>query len=377
MRIIDRYVLRQFVQTYVICFISLTGLYVVIDAFGNLDEFLSFADSGSDLAKVMTTYYAFRSVAFFDRIGGLLALIAALFTVTWLQRHQEMTALLAAGISKLRVVAPLLGASVAVSLLAAANRELVLPRMRAELSRNAQDLSGENARDLPPRYDNATGVLLRGSALVSKDQRIAEPSFLLPPRLDRYGRHLAAADAFYQPPQGDRPGGYLLVDVAEPKGVDKQPSLALDDRPVLLTPRDNDWLEPGQCFLASDLSFEMLQGGSTWRAYSSTAELIRGLGSPSLDFGPEVCVAVHARLVQPLLDMTLLMLGLPLVLSRNTRNVFVAIGLCVALALVFMLVVLACQYLGSTYWIRPAQGAWLPLVIFVPIALYLSEALNS
>ena len=33
MAIIDRYLLRQFVKTFVICYVSLTGLYIVFDAF--------------------------------------------------------------------------------------------------------------------------------------------------------------------------------------------------------------------------------------------------------------------------------------------------------------------------------------------------------
>ena len=40
MWIIDRYLLRQFVQTFLICFLSLTGLYIVFDVFSNLDRFL-------------------------------------------------------------------------------------------------------------------------------------------------------------------------------------------------------------------------------------------------------------------------------------------------------------------------------------------------
>ena len=46
--IIDRYMLRQFVQNLVICFLSLTGLYVVIDAFGALVGLLT--------SRVFTVY---------------------------------------------------------------------------------------------------------------------------------------------------------------------------------------------------------------------------------------------------------------------------------------------------------------------------------
>ena len=50
MKILDRYLLRQFFQVFTICFLSLMGLYVVIDAFGHLDSFSKHAEAGGNLA---------------------------------------------------------------------------------------------------------------------------------------------------------------------------------------------------------------------------------------------------------------------------------------------------------------------------------------
>jgi lipopolysaccharide export system permease protein len=101
--------------------------------------------------------------------------------------------------------------------------------------------------------------------------------------------------------------------------------------------------------------------------------LVEGLSNRSLDFGADVRVAIHTRMVQPLLDLNLLFLGLPLVLSRDNRNVFAAIGLCAILSTAFMLVVLGFQYLGTIYLLDPALAAWSPLMIFVPLAVALFE----
>ncbi len=68
MRIIDRYVLRQFLQAFVICYISLTGLFVVFDAFANLDEFMRYSERHGNLLKVMGEFYSYRAVFFFDRV---------------------------------------------------------------------------------------------------------------------------------------------------------------------------------------------------------------------------------------------------------------------------------------------------------------------
>jgi lipopolysaccharide export system permease protein len=77
------------------------------------------------------------------------------------------------------------------------------------------------------------------------------------------------------------------------------------------------------------------------------------------------------------LDITLVFLGLPLVLSRSNRNVFLAIGMCLLLVAAFSLVVLGCRYLGAGYWFEPSLAAWLPLMIFVPCAVALSQPLRE
>lgn len=377
MRIIDRYMLRQFCQVYFICFFSLTGLYVVIDAFGNLDEFLAYAEEGRSLLGIMAKYYGYRSLSFFDRISGVLALISAMFTVTWIQRHQEMTALLAAGVPTFRIIAPVVIAAGSVSLLAAANRELVLPKARDELSHNAQDLKGDVGRSVQPRYDNTTDILLRASKSYPLEKRLRDPSFILPPELAQQGKNLKGENAVYQAKTADRPAGWLFTGVSSPVSILASDDLELEGRPIIYCPKQHDWLKPDQCFVVSEISFDLLASGSGWYTYSSTKDLMRSLRTPSLDVGNDVRVALHTRFVQPMLDVTLLFLGLPLILSRNNRNVFKAIGLCVGVAAAFMIVVIACQYLGSSYLVSPAKSVWLPLMIFIPLAVAMSDPLRE
>jgi lipopolysaccharide export system permease protein len=143
---------------------------------------------------------------------------------------------------------------------------------------------------------------------------------------------------------------------------------------VILSPYDTPWLEPDQSFVVSNVDFRQLAGGSQWRKLSSTPELVAGLRNPSLDYGLDAKVTIHSRLVQPLLDMTLFFLGLPLVLSRENRNVFVAVGWCLLVVVFFLLVVTGCQVLGNQgHLLTPALAAWFPLMVFVPSATALSH----
>jgi lipopolysaccharide export system permease protein len=375
MQILDRYILRQFARVFLTALVSLTGLRIVMDAFNHLDEFIRFAPKQGGLLAVLLDYYSYQSLYFFDRTCGILTLVAGMFTLTWLERHNELTAIQSAGIPNRRIVKPIVVAIIAITVLATLNREVLIPMAREKLGRSAQDLAGTVGRSLASRYDNETNVLFRGKQTFADRQRIERPNFLLPRELSSYGRQLAAAWAYYEPPRKDRPGGYRLVGVEQPRGLDTRSSLSLAGKPVLLTPRDNPWLKPGECFLASSVSFEQLEGGAAWKQFSSTRQLIAGLRNPSLDFGADLKVAIHGRIVQPLWDLTLVFLGLPLALSPRGRNVFVAIGMCVALVTAFVLVALGCQYLGNANLLNPALACWLPLVIFVPLAVGLSDPL--
>jgi lipopolysaccharide export system permease protein len=379
MFILNRYLLRQFVQVFAICFLSLTGLYIVIDAFGHLDHFSSHAErGGGSLLGIMAGYYAYHSLPFFDGTSGILAMISAMFTVTWLQRHQELTAIMAAGISKLRILKPILFAAAGVSLLGVANRELVIPipSVRDQLTRDTKDLGGDAARELQPRFDR-NDVLIGGDKVVLAERRIIKPALVMPPDLSTYGKQLAAREAQYLDAAEQHPAGFILSGVTAPPNVDGLSSLALDDRPAIITPKDAAWLNSGELFVVSDLPFPLLASGSNWRRYASMGELISELNNPSTDLGSDVRVAVHTRMVQPLMDGTLLMLGLPLMLSRGNRNIFLSIGICLGVATAFTLVALSCQSLGGLSVLRPSLAAWLPLMMFVPVAAAMSYTLRT
>ena len=93
------------------------------------------------------------------------------------------------------------------------------------------------------------------------------------------------------------------------------------------------------------------------------------LENPSVKHNPGVEVELHSRFVQPFLDMNLLLLGLPLVLTRQSRSLFFSVGLCVLLIVMFMGVNMLCHSLGSSSLLSPPFSVWLPLMFFVPMAV--------
>ena len=91
------------------------------------------------------------------------------------------------------------------------------------------------------------------------------------------------------------------------------------------------------------------------------------LSKPSRRFGFGDQVQIHGRILQPVLDLTLLLLGLPLVISRPNQNLFVAAALCMVIVVMVQLTTMASHALGAYSVIQPAvYSAWIPVLVFVP-----------
>src|SRR5207248_6094147 len=142
---LDRMFLVSFFRSYFIVWTSLISLYVVIDLFTNIDDFGS---KGGGLGSVVThiaQYYGYRVALIFDLLAEFITLMAAMFTVAWLQRNNELLPQLSAGVPTRRVIRPILLGAAATLALGPVNKEFVIPRIADELMKPRDDREGAKA----------------------------------------------------------------------------------------------------------------------------------------------------------------------------------------------------------------------------------------
>ena len=112
MRILTRYVLREFLVPFFYCLTGFLSIYILFDLFGSFSRMLSARISFGDAALYFCAYLA----PYFHYIVPAALMLATLYTMWCFCRHSELTAMRASGISFIAIVKPLL----AVSILAAA-----------------------------------------------------------------------------------------------------------------------------------------------------------------------------------------------------------------------------------------------------------------
>ncbi len=378
MTIVDRYLLSLFIRTFLICFLSFSGLYIVIHVFSNLDELI-------ELSKVdgwPTVFYEFylpRVAQLFDKTAAILILVAAIFSVSLLQRSREMTAIEAAGITKARILRPIFIMALIIIGVTIVNREVWIPQVKDSLVREPSTWNDDGQVPIMVQEDLASGVVLRGEYLFLAENRVSEAEVQLPRSFSSQVPRVISDWAIVEPATDEHPAGLWFHRVVKPENLATIPSLTTDEgQTILFTPRDHQWLGPDQCFVACDFDVGQMAYGTKLANYQTTPQMIAELHKPRKWFGNRLQVGVHSRLLKPFLDLTLLMLGLPMVVGGVERNVFVSAAICFWIVGSVQLTTIACHALGATSIIRPAaMAAWLPLAIFLPLAVVAMRKLKS
>lgn len=366
---IDRYILFLYIRVFLICFMTISGLLIVAHVFTNLDELIQYGRLRGDFVRAMAEYYGPITLSIFDRSCGLLTLLSAMFVIAWLYRTNELTALMAAGISKERIIRPIVLMSIVAIAAATVSRETLIPKWSHILTKNPQDLQGtERLIPIRPTEDMEMGVLIAGRTLNTNAQSILSPVFKFRGPSTAVTDQLSGMNAFYMPADANHPAGFRVDSVANLSSFAGKSSVRHEGVDYLMLPSDNPWLAPDQIFIPSKIEYDMLRGGSA-KQFASTSDLIWRLRHQSEYYGDDLKLMVHARFLQPLLDFTQLILGLPLILSTRNRNV---VTLCVGCVLTFGLFFAVSAGLGSlgtgSTLLSPDMAAWGPLLIFGPIA---------
>jgi len=367
---IDRYILGLYLRTFSVCFASLTGIFVVFHAFTNMTELGELADErGVSISVVMAEYYGPYMLLLFDWTGAIISLMTLLFVVGWLRRTGELTATLAAGISHGRIFRSMVCAAMAVVLIQFASRELVLPSMRDALSMKKKDLTGDAEQPILPSYDKISGILLQGKAIRPRSRQLVEPSFRLDADYPGFGDSVVSVSAQWLPADQSHPEGYLMQGVHTPPAIDHIASTGTAERTVLMTAKDHAWIAPGECFVVTPVNPEILQTDQSSTRLASSSQLYHRLRNPAVHNATSTHVLLHERIIRVPLDFCLFLLGLPLVINRQGRNLFMMIGAAMGMVMFFFVLKTLGSALGSGgYLVSPAMAAWLPVLVLGPFA---------
>jgi lipopolysaccharide export LptBFGC system permease protein LptF len=379
-RILHRHILLSFLRNYLISLLVLLGLYVVLHMVFQFDEVVALGavaqhsgQSTWELLGSILDFYLHQSFLFFVQLTGVIPVVAAAFTMVRMSRFNELTAVLAAGVPLLRVLQWVIIAGVVLNLLLLpVVQELIIPEMIPKLTRRIDDLKVGKVRAFEIRMmQDVDGTLLRAGRyyppLDGQRARMEVVDILERDEAGNVTRHISADGAEWLADDGI----WRLDAGLEVTGLlpDQRRSIPkpLYHYKTSITPEEIELYKRGDYV-------ELL----------STRHIDQLLQRPKIYGTADLLRVKHGRWATFLVNIVLLLLALPCVTTREPGQLkksliwcFVLVGGC--MATVFITQNLAGSppeaFRESANW--PLMMAWLPILLFGPLAVFLLDRMKT
>ncbi|MDD5560253.1 LPS export ABC transporter permease LptG [Candidatus Methylomirabilis sp.] len=349
MRILDRYLAREFLRLFVFSLAIFLALAAIVDLFDRLSRFL-------DVSGIVVIQYYFHRLPWFGfQVMPIAVLLAALFSLGRMTRQNELLAMKMGHLSFLRIIVPLLVLSLVVSLAALILGESIIPQMN-ERALNAYRVKVQKVSPFQRTKDNDIWYRAKGNRFlhislleVASGNIRGLTIFELSPDF-RLLRRVDAKEARWQG------GRWWLrdgeVSWTRPNGsyrVDPFTNLTLD-----LEEKPTDFAQVVR--EAEEMSSAELR------------EYIERLGKSGVN-SMRYQVDLAAKGSTAFMSLVMALIGIAFALRTGTRGVMAWTGACVVVAICYSILNSFSIALGRGGVLPPVVAAWLPNVLFSAAAL--------
>ncbi len=363
--VLDRYLLRSLLTNYVIGIGVMLSLYVVLDLFVNMDEFTERGESVLTVAGHIADYYLPNLALYFAQLGGIITLFACGAVLARMRKLNEVTAMLASGVSLYRIARPILLFAIAATGLLVLDTELIIPAVAHKLTRKHDEVGGKRAYEVLFLKDG-DGALLSAGRFFPESGDLQS---LLVMERDEAGavqRIIEADRATWQPPIDPLPMGTWRLERGRSLTRVAQAGLG---------PRESKIEEYPSTYKSNLGPKEIeLRQAEGWVGFLSLAQLKELQSEPEAD-SAAILRTRHARVVSLIVSLLLVMLGLPFFLDRSPANIVADATKCV--------LVCGLCYVGTfvAQSIRidslSAFTAWIPVFVFGTLAMALLDRVRT
>ena len=367
MKILDRYITKNFLTGYAIAFAVLMGLRVMIDLFVNLDEFTESTDlTTAQALSNIAFYYGTHSFLYFRDFAGMITVVAAVFSLGKMTKNNELIAIMASGVSLKRVIAPILFLSLLFAGLHVVDQELFIPPMADKLVRSPNAVADTLFYDMWFISDGSAS-LFNSPQFKVKDETIITPTIITRSRRQDTGLYditgiIKADSARYN----FKTKSWLLDN-----GVLLRISRELSDRPYEVVKSYPSDLTPKDIPVRrKSANMDLL----------SSYDLVRLARQNPKDLS-RLYAQKNFRLTDPIINLVMLMISLPVLVCRDPKTLKSAVFVSFALTGLCYIMVFLCKIFASEIVIGgralPELWAWLPIFIFLPIAFIELDAMKT
>ncbi len=358
MKILSRYFSREFLKLFVLLEFVFLSMYLLIQFILSLDDFVE-ANAPNSL---MVLYLLYNTPLIVVQLVPVATLISVIVMFCLMAKNNEITAMKSCGLSVLRVSVPTIIVSILISIGVFLISELVVPYSIARANQiwqvrlNKGGNAGFYGQD--HIWYRGSGSIYRIRHFDSKKAMMEDLTFYFFDDSFRVTRKIDARRAIFAGNQWEIQEGIEQRMTSE-GGYDLERfdriSLALPERPdaFIRTPKKPE-----------EMSYWQL------RRY---AKRIREEGYDATEYS----VDMNIKLAYPLINVILVLIGIPIALGTRKGGTPLAISLGIGICFFYLIALGLSRSLGLSGLLPPGLSAWSANIVFFLLGVYLMMRLET
>lgn len=350
MRILDRYILREFIGYLAMGLTGFIAIFIVVDIFEKIDVFL---DHQAPL-HLVSRFYLYRAPEVVVQVLPVALLLATFLALGQFNKFGELTAMRVSGRSLLRILAPVFLVAMGSVVGSLVLGELVVPRANRERDRiydeQIQQLKPETVNERVDVTYLGEGGRIYYIRLYQVRERTMHEVSLQEFKKGELQRRIDAADATWDGRRWVFKSGFVRTFHADTEDARPFDRLAVDgiqERPESFSkemrkPEEMNYFELGDY-----------------------VRKLRASGARVANY----LVDLHLKLAFPIVNLVVVVIGASLATRLRMQSAALGFGLSVAISFVYYALMRTGQALGHNGAIPPYLAAWLGDFVFGAVAL--------
>ncbi|MBI2094820.1 MAG: LptF/LptG family permease [Candidatus Omnitrophica bacterium] len=362
MRLLDRYLIRTYLRAWLYCVALFFVLFIIIDSFNNLDDFLR----NNVALTVIGSYYLYYLPSVFVELVPAATLVSLLFVLGSLNRHNEIIAMKASGVGTSHVLLSCLFFGALLCLGVFLFNETVVPNSLVTSTAIKEALIEKGKKNLRERaIENVTLYGKDGRMLFAREYEILSQTLHDVVILEDGGSKTPRSKWIAKKAYYDKENrNWVFKDVMR---YNLNPRGDMSGDPSFSSSMTVDLSESPESFIKDASQVEFMSAAQL-KTY------IRNFKGPSDKLIRRLWVDYHYKMALPFASFVLILIGAPLAMKLDHRGVLLGTGASLMLVVLYYGMFSICLALGKGGVLSPWLAAWLSNAAFGLAGVYLIKS---
>jgi lipopolysaccharide export system permease protein len=357
MKIIDRYIIREFILPFIYCLVVFISLYVIVDLFSRLDNIFKHQVEWLMLIK----YYTAFLPIIFVRTSPMAALLSTLYVLGNLNKYNEIVALKACGLNIWRLALPFFCLGLIISVVTLLINDRIIPQANLISTTVKEEYLDKEKKQHQEKIIENIAIystynrLIHVSKFFVQKNLLQEITILEQNQDERVTAKIQAKEGKWIN------GNWVFFNCVVYNFANETEEI---EEPIFYKKMIIDIEEKPQDFLRRESSAELMN-------YRKLKGYIKRLSGSSANIVQKLLVQLHHKISFPFVNVVIMFLAIPFALSAQGTGKIASIGLCIFIAFFYYIIEALSLTLGKRGSISPFLSAWFANFLFIAVSVML------